>query len=151
MNYFSPKNTAERYAKGRPYFHPNTIEKISTTLNLKHKIDKALDVACGTGLSTKALLDIAESVYGTDTSEEMLNYASLNESIHFQKAQAEQLPFSDLEFDLVTVCSGVHWFQIDVFLKESHRILKTNAWLVLYRSEERRVGKECRSRWSPYH
>ena len=23
-------------------------------------------------------------------------------------------------------------------------------WL-LYRSEERRVGKECRSRWSPYH
>jgi len=22
---------------------------------------------------------------------------------------------------------------------------------VLQRSEERRVGKECRSRWSPYH
>ena len=24
-------------------------------------------------------------------------------------------------------------------------------WLVPLRSEERRVGKECRSRWSPYH
>ena len=23
--------------------------------------------------------------------------------------------------------------------------------IVLVRSEERRVGKECRSRWSPYH
>src|SRR2546421_5245754 len=23
--------------------------------------------------------------------------------------------------------------------------------LLLFRSEERRVGKECRSRWSPYH
>ena len=23
--------------------------------------------------------------------------------------------------------------------------------LTMYRSEERRVGKECRSRWSPYH
>src|SRR2546430_5462433 len=23
--------------------------------------------------------------------------------------------------------------------------------LILWRSEERRVGKECRSRWSPYH
>ena len=22
---------------------------------------------------------------------------------------------------------------------------------VIFRSEERRVGKECRSRWSPYH
>ena len=25
------------------------------------------------------------------------------------------------------------------------------AVLVVVRSEERRVGKECRSRWSPYH
>ena len=24
-------------------------------------------------------------------------------------------------------------------------------WLPYLRSEERRVGKECRSRWSPYH
>ena len=24
-------------------------------------------------------------------------------------------------------------------------------WLIDLRSEERRVGKECRSRWSPYH
>ena len=24
-------------------------------------------------------------------------------------------------------------------------------FMVYYRSEERRVGKECRSRWSPYH
>ena len=23
--------------------------------------------------------------------------------------------------------------------------------IVMFRSEERRVGKECRSRWSPYH
>ena len=23
--------------------------------------------------------------------------------------------------------------------------------IIDYRSEERRVGKECRSRWSPYH
>src|SRR5690349_15037293 len=23
--------------------------------------------------------------------------------------------------------------------------------VIIYRSEERRVGKECRSRWSPYH
>ena len=29
----------------------------------------------------------------------------------------------------------------------------TIAYLIIfsYRSEERRVGKECRSRWSPYH
>src|SRR5256885_16131978 len=29
--------------------------------------------------------------------------------------------------------------------------LKTDVIDLFYRSEERRVGKECRSRWSPYH
>ena len=28
---------------------------------------------------------------------------------------------------------------------------KTTTAINLARSEERRVGKECRSRWSPYH
>ena len=29
--------------------------------------------------------------------------------------------------------------------------LKSIIYELLWRSEERRVGKECRSRWSPYH
>ena len=33
----------------------------------------------------------------------------------------------------------------DEDIRESVKILLEN------RSEERRVGKECRSRWSPYH
>ena len=34
----------------------------------------------------------------------------------------------------------------------SHRTAGTIGTLILgARSEERRVGKECRSRWSPYH
>src|SRR2546430_12880084 len=31
------------------------------------------------------------------------------------------------------------------------RLIGDDAMAVLQRSEERRVGKECRSRWSPYH
>nr|WP_219335446.1 hypothetical protein [Enterococcus faecium] len=29
--------------------------------------------------------------------------------------------------------------------------INTAAFITEIRSEERRVGKECRSRWSPYH
>src|SRR2546430_1929763 len=29
--------------------------------------------------------------------------------------------------------------------------LRSERWIAFPRSEERRVGKECRSRWSPYH
>src|SRR3712207_9492176 len=32
-----------------------------------------------------------------------------------------------------------------------HGTLSGSGANVTYRSEERRVGKECRSRWSPYH
>ena len=33
----------------------------------------------------------------------------------------------------------------------SAKYLRENEVAVAKRSEERRVGKECRSRWSPYH
>ena len=43
---------------------------------------------------------------------------------------------------------------IDTFPEETEKPITnliTNIRTVLDRSEERRVGKECRSRWSPYH
>ena len=36
-------------------------------------------------------------------------------------------------------------------IKESKKDFSNAILHVLCRSEERRVGKECRSRWSPYH
>ena len=39
----------------------------------------------------------------------------------------------------------------DVFVKLSDLLKKIHKNVVSSRSEERRVGKECRSRWSPYH
>ena len=38
-----------------------------------------------------------------------------------------------------------------VALQATHELKKGNCTLSQLRSEERRVGKECRSRWSPYH
>ena len=36
----------------------------------------------------------------------------------------------------------IAYSEIDKYAKQSYQAM---------RSEERRVGKECRSRWSPYH
>src|SRR5260370_1388060 len=62
------------------------------------------------------------------------------------------------------VCSsGLTFWGKDITLTaaqvESGLTLKSHNWgshhpvatLAVTRSEERRVGKECRSRWSPYH
>src|ERR1022692_937009 len=36
-------------------------------------------------------------------------------------------------------------------MEGNNPILTESRAMTFYRSEERRVGKECRSRWSPYH
>jgi ubiquinone/menaquinone biosynthesis C-methylase UbiE len=132
MNYFETKNVAERYEKGRPFFHSNTIGKIKNHVGQLTKFEKALDIACGTGLSSKALLELAEQVYGTDISGEMLKFAFIDEKIIYKIATAENQPFENQFFDMAAVSSGVHWFHIDHFLKETSRILKPKSWLVLY-------------------
>ena len=132
INYFDLRVVAERYAGGRPDFHSNTIARIKKFLKLEKNLDTVLDVACGTGLSTKALSAISNNVFGTDISPEMLKYAEQTDKINYLIAKAEQQPFADNEFDLITVSSGVHWFEIDLFLQEANRILNNKAWLVIY-------------------
>ena len=69
-----------------------------------------------------------------------------------------ELPTADaLEAKLVVErdsASGLR-DEVDMLRKQiaqSQAVLKTTIkYLVDFRSEERRVGKECRSRWSPYH
>ena len=132
MNYFDPEDAAKRYSIGRPYFHQNTIRKVKEQLQIDQLLDKGLDVACGTGLSTKALTEIVSIVHGTDLSDEMLKNAIKDEKIIYQKAIAESQPFLNEFFEIITVCSGIHWFDIDKFLNEAYRLLKSNYWLVVY-------------------
>ena len=48
---------------------------------------------------------------------------------------------------------GAFLRQLERLSETLHMNFRPNGILQLfnYRSEERRVGKECRSRWSPYH
>lgn len=62
----------------------------------------------------------------------MLNVAENKNLITYKVAPAEKQPFNDNFFDIVTVSSGVHWFNINDFLNETNRILKSKSWLVIY-------------------
>jgi len=44
-----------------------------------------------------------------------------------------------------------HQFNDDIRYLEENQYHKATVFIHSKRSEERRVGKECRSRWSPYH
>jgi ubiquinone/menaquinone biosynthesis C-methylase UbiE len=132
MNYFAPHTAAQRYAIGRPDVHSYTIHQLRDFLHLDEKLDRILDVACGTGLSTKALLELGNDVYGTDIATEMLELAPDKDLIHYSVAPAEEQPFTEGHFDLITVSSGIHWFDIPRFLGEASRLLKSRSYVVLY-------------------
>ena len=59
----------------------------------------------------------------------------------FTKWEAYQIRY----FSYVTIAI------IGMFITPWAPVLALMAFSVEIRSEERRVGKECRSRWSPYH
>ena len=132
QNPFAAEETAKAYAQGRPYFHPLVMEKIRETLGLAASLELAVDVACGTGLSSLALLDLADRVMATDVSPEMLAQAPANGRIDYRLAPADALPSEDEQADLVTVGSAFHWFEREAFLREARRVLRSGGWLAIY-------------------
>jgi SAM-dependent methyltransferase len=131
-NLFSFKSAAERYPKGRPYFHPLVIERIRAFLSLTKPVHMAIDVGCGTGLSTIALREIAERVFGVDASSEMVALAEKGERSLYAIADATHLPFVGGQFDLMTLSSAFHWLERERFLREADRVLRPEGWLINY-------------------
>ena len=48
-------------------------------------------------------------------------------------------------------CVIINGVECEPYITADYRLMMEHADEILVRSEERRVGKECRSRWSPYH
>ena len=86
-----------------------------------------LELACGTGQLSFPLSPYVRLWEATDASSKMIAEAKKqtgSSRLHFSVQDASRLPYASETFDAVVIAN---------------------------RSEERRVGKECRSRWSPYH
>jgi ubiquinone/menaquinone biosynthesis C-methylase UbiE len=131
MNPFVHSSAAERYAKSRPYFHPLAVGKIWERLERSMPLECVVDVGCGTGQSSRALLAIAEQVIGLDVSSEMLAVAYPDPHISYQLSPAETLPLEPNSADLITVFLAFHWFDRAGFLQEVARVLKPGGYLVL--------------------
>ncbi len=120
--------TADRYARGRPYHHARTLRRA-----LAGRAPRiALDVACGTGLSTRGLAELGISPVGVDVAPAMVARARADTGLPYAVAAAEALPLVAGAVDLVTVGSGVHWFDQQRFAAEAARVLRPGGALLLY-------------------
>jgi len=108
------------------------VGRIKEFLRITEPLSSALDVGCGTGLSTIALKEAAKNIIGLDVSQEMVSSAPPGNGVSYVVANAEYLPFIDNGFDLLTLCQVFHWLDGDRFLTEANRVLRPNGWLAVY-------------------
>lgn len=143
--YRSPR-LAYGYAHHRPPVHPRMIAKLREQLGLTAKLNHALDIGCGAGLSTAALASIANEVIGIEPIIEMLApRAAVTTQAEFIVAKAEQLPFANQSFDLLTAAGALNYADLEQFFPEAVRVLKSNGMLVIYDfSEGRKLQNDAR-------
>ena len=101
-------------------------------LRPEEKYGLAVDVGCGTGLSTLALTTLAERVIGIDASKSMLAEATLDSRVEYICAHAEAIPLATGCAHLISAGSAFHWFDQPRFLAEGARILGPRGVLAVY-------------------
>lgn len=115
---------ADLYAQHRIDY---PAELYNYVLSFSKQREMAWDCATGNGQVAGTLAAVFERVDATDISETQLALALQKPNIRYQVSPAEQTPFADHSFDLITVAQALHWFDIDAFHQEVRRVAKPRA------------------------
>src|SRR5215475_15603414 len=99
-----------------------------------------------TAPSVSAPTEFADMRAAYDALDDVFFFSSRRRHTRFSRDWSSDVCSSDLCSGMCKVRRGRAWTGCSA----AERPL-VSSYISLYRSEERRVGKECRSRWSPYH
>jgi len=112
------------YAKYRPTYPQELFDYL---FQFVQERNCAWDCATGNGQAARVLAEYFTKVEATDISEAQLKNAVRKENIYYQQASAENTPFADNSFDLITVATAYHWLNWKAFHQEANRVAKANA------------------------
>jgi SAM-dependent methyltransferase len=120
------------YAASRPA-PPPIIPKI-ILMYLAAPPQLVVDIGSGTGLSTMIWRDIAASVIGIESGEEMRKAARQNaaSNIVYQAGYSNQTGLPGASADVVTISQAFHWMDIPSTLDEVYRVLKPGGVFAVY-------------------
>ena len=120
---------ADVYAKYRPTYPPELYAYI---LDFVPEKQAAWDCATGNGQAAGALAAVFKHVEATDISEAQLKNSVQKENIHYSLAPAENTPFPDNNFDLITVATAYHWLNRKAFHDEATRVGKPDCVVAVW-------------------
>ena len=128
----------ENYIRCRPGYPREVVHLLKGACGLTREHVVA-DIASGTGIWTRALLENGNRVYGVEPNAEM-RQAGERLLASFPKfasvdGKAEATTLNDASVDFVTAAQAAHWFDRTAARREFKRILKPEGWLVLLWNE----------------
>lgn len=115
---------AEAYSRYRPSYPPELFDYIVQFVENKFN---AWDCATGNGQAATQLAVHFKKVMATDISSKQLELAKQVNNIEYLTCPAEQTPFLENTFDLITIAQAYHWFDFKAFEKEAYRVSKRGA------------------------
>ncbi|HUC28186.1 MAG TPA: class I SAM-dependent methyltransferase [Candidatus Acidoferrum sp.] len=128
----------ENYVRYRPGYPAEVLRVLRDECRLSAG-DVVADIASGTGIWSRMLLENGNRVFGVEPNAEMRQAGErlLAEFDRFTSvpgaAEATTLP--DESVDFVTAAQAAHWFDRERARREFVRILKPGGWLVLLWNE----------------
>ncbi|SCV00150.1 LANO_0F05446g1_1 [Lachancea nothofagi CBS 11611] len=129
------------YQKNRPTYPESLYEAIKSYHDGVSEI--AIDIGCGTGISTFPLLRYFSKVFGLDPSPTMLTPANKckedlkpedRSRIEFKVCAAEKLStlFNEDSIDIVVGAESIHWVDHRRFFEEAHRVLRPHGTIAYW-------------------
>ncbi len=114
---------SDLYQQARPSY-PAELFKYLASLCQNNCV--AWDAACGNGQASIGLANYFDSVLATDVSTAQISNAQARDGIEYRIARSEYSGLANGSVDLVCVAQALHWFELESFWLEVHRVLKPN-------------------------
>jgi ubiquinone/menaquinone biosynthesis C-methylase UbiE len=135
----------ENYVRYRPGYPREVVELLKKECGLTPD-SLIADIAFGTGIFTRMLLDHGNCVFGVEPNAEMRRageqFLASYPRFTSVTGTAEATTLPDHSVDIVTAAQAAHWFDREKARRECVRILKPSGWLVLLWNDRRTDSTE---------